>query len=166
MAEGGMAPRPMIPTAVICVNLVCTVTPTDIPPSAAYIGFLQVFTEKPFWGFMLCVFSGPTTIAPTFAVLCLYKGTTTNDLGCRRKNGGKTVLSPSPNHWWWTPNWSRFAPIIGLKHLIVKEMSKLAISYYNLSLTDVRTASSRLFMARPGPNLVRRSGAGAEIIIL
>ncbi len=39
-AEGGMAPRPMIPTAVI--------TPAVIPPSAAYIGFLQVFTEKPF----------------------------------------------------------------------------------------------------------------------
>ncbi len=44
-AEGGMAPRPMIPTA---VNMVCTVTPTVIPPSAAYIGFLQVFTDNSF----------------------------------------------------------------------------------------------------------------------
>ena len=38
---GGMAPRPMIPTTVICwtkcVNMVCTVTPAVIPPSAAYI---------------------------------------------------------------------------------------------------------------------------------
>ncbi len=29
--------------------MVCTVTPAGIPPSAAYIGFLQVFTENSFY---------------------------------------------------------------------------------------------------------------------
>ncbi len=31
-----------------CVNMVCTVTPTVIPPLATYIGILQVFTENSF----------------------------------------------------------------------------------------------------------------------
>ncbi len=63
-AEGGMAPRPMVATAVLvgprvvalrgrwslheCVNMVCTVTPAVIPSSATDIGFLQVFTENSF----------------------------------------------------------------------------------------------------------------------
>ncbi len=38
-AEGGMAPRQMIPTAV---------TPTVIPPSAAYIAIWQVSTANSF----------------------------------------------------------------------------------------------------------------------
>ncbi len=56
--RGGMAPRPMVPTAVFCwpllrvctmgVNMVCTVIPAVIPPSAAYIGFLQVLLRTPF----------------------------------------------------------------------------------------------------------------------
>ena len=36
-------------------------------------------------------------------------------------------------------------------------------SYYNLSLTDVRTASSRPFTGCPGPNLVGRWRTEAEM---
>ena len=36
------------------------------------------------------------------------------------------------------------------------------VSYYNVSLTDVRPASSRPFMDRQAPNLVGRSGVDAE----
>ena len=32
----------------MCVNMVCTITPGVIPQSAAYKGFLQVFTENSF----------------------------------------------------------------------------------------------------------------------
>ncbi len=57
VAKGGMAPRPMVPTMTICgprlswtkyVNMVCTVTPAVIPPSSAYIGFLQELQITPF----------------------------------------------------------------------------------------------------------------------
>ncbi len=57
MAKGGMAPRPMVPTMVICcpwlnctkcVNMVCIVTPAVISPSATYIGFLHVLLRTPF----------------------------------------------------------------------------------------------------------------------
>ncbi len=41
--------------------------------------------------------------------------------------------------------------------------TSLCISYYNLSLTDVRTSSSRPFTGRPGPNLVRRWRTYAEM---
>ncbi len=46
VAKGGMAPRPMVPT--MTINMVCTVTPAVIPPSSAYIGFLQDFTDNSF----------------------------------------------------------------------------------------------------------------------
>ena len=42
-------------------------------------------------------------------------------------------------------------------------MRNVIQSYYNLSLTDVRPASSRPFTGRPGPNLVGRSGVDAEM---
>ncbi len=47
VAKGGMAPRPMVPTMTICgPYMVCTFTPAVIPPSSAYIGFLQDFTDN------------------------------------------------------------------------------------------------------------------------
>ncbi len=46
-AEGGMAPRPMIPTVVICQHgMYCH--PNCYTPSAAYIGFCRFLLRTPF----------------------------------------------------------------------------------------------------------------------
>ncbi len=53
-AEGGVITRhwgkhpPRSSVAPKCVNMVCTVTPTVIPPLAAYIGFWRFLLRTPF----------------------------------------------------------------------------------------------------------------------